>query len=159
MSATFFPFFCGRDRRQPIGDVVLVIGGDALQPADRDGLAVDAAAAARRLARAIARAPEDAREDVRLAIEDVGIVEPALRDHPDVFRHVGVRRGRPTGSRRRLMVVVRIRRIRPVHDFPGLCRRKRAEGTAGTARSLRGRIGAGRWPASMPRSDGFDPIR
>ena len=62
MSATFFPFFAAGICRQPIGDVVLVIGGDALQAADRDGLAVDAAAAARRLARAIAGAAENARE-------------------------------------------------------------------------------------------------
>ena len=56
MSATFFPFFCVGICRQAIGDVVLVIGGDALQAADRDRLAVDAAAAARRLARPVAGA-------------------------------------------------------------------------------------------------------
>ena len=100
-----------------------MIGGDALQPADRNRLAVDAAAAARRLARPIARAPEDAGKHVRLTIQDVGVIEPALRDHADVFRHVRVRGTGPLAIDD-AMVIVRIRCIRPVH-FTGLCRRRR----------------------------------
>ena len=49
-------------RRQQVLDLAAMVGGDALQPADRDRLAVDASAAARRLARPIAGAAEDARE-------------------------------------------------------------------------------------------------
>ena len=94
-SATRLPFFSIGRRRQQVLDVAAMVGGDALQPADRDRLAVDAPAPARRLARPVARAPEDAREHVRLAVEHVGVGEPALRDQPDVFRDVGVRRTGP----------------------------------------------------------------
>ena len=103
-----------RSFRDAIGDVVLVIGGHALQAADRDGLAVDASTPARRLARTVAGAAQDAREHVRLAIQDVGIVELAVRDHPDVFRNVGVRGARPL-TVDDLMVVIRVRSIRPLH--------------------------------------------
>ena len=72
-----------------------VVGGDALQPADRDRLAVDAAAPAGRLARAVAGAAEDAGEHVRLAVQHVGVGEAPLRDQPDVFGNVGVRGARP----------------------------------------------------------------
>ena len=124
-----------------------MIGGDALQPADRDGLAVDAAAAARRLARAIAGAAKNAREHVRLAIEDVGVIEPALRDHPDVFRDVRMRGTRPLAVDD-LVVVIRVRGIRPIHDFPELYA---ARGNG---------VGAGCGPkrqAPMPQSRWFRP--
>ena len=68
MSATRLPFLTVGRLRQPVGDVVAEVGGDALEPADRDRLAVDAAAAARRLARSVAGAAEDARE--RRSIRD-----------------------------------------------------------------------------------------
>ena len=51
-----------RRRRQQVLDLVAMVRGDALQPADRDRLSVDTRAAARRLARSIARAAENARE-------------------------------------------------------------------------------------------------
>ena len=78
------------DLRQPVADVVAMIRGDALQPADRDRLLLDAAAPAGRLAGPVADAPEDRREHVRLAIHHVGVGEVALRDEADVFRDVGV---------------------------------------------------------------------
>ena len=59
-------------------DVALEVGSDALEPADRDRLGLDAAAPARRFARTIARATEDARKDVRIAIEQVRIGEASL---------------------------------------------------------------------------------
>ena len=99
------------DRRQQVADVVAMVGGDALEPADRDRLAVDATAPARGLARPVARAAEDAREDVRLAVEHVRLGVPPLRDQPDVFRHVGVRRTGPLAVDD-LMVVLRIRDVR-----------------------------------------------
>ena len=76
-------------------DLAAMVGGDALQAADRDRLAVHASAAARRLARPIAGAAQDAREHVRLAVEQVGVGEAALRDQADVFGDVGMRRTRP----------------------------------------------------------------
>jgi hypothetical protein len=48
-----------------------MIGRDALQPTDRDGLAIDASASARGLAGPIARSAEDTWKDVRLAIEEI----------------------------------------------------------------------------------------
>ncbi len=48
-----------------VADIVALVGGDALEPADGDRFAVDASAPAGRLAGAVAGAPEDAREDVR----------------------------------------------------------------------------------------------
>ena len=82
-------------------DVVLVVRGDALQPADRDGLGFlgvalfDAPAAACGLARAVAGAAEDAGEDVRLPVDHVGIAVAACGDQPDVFGNGGVGGTRP----------------------------------------------------------------
>ncbi len=89
------PFLCSAALRQPALDVTAMIRRDALQPADRDGLLLDAPATASGLARPVADAAENAGEDVRLAIQQVGVAEPALRDEPDVLRNVGVRRARP----------------------------------------------------------------
>ena len=86
-------------------NLVTVIGGDALQPADRDGLAVNAAAAARRFARAVARAPQNPGKNVGLPIEDIRIVEPALRDHPDVLRDVRVGRTGPLAIHDAVVVI------------------------------------------------------
>jgi hypothetical protein len=79
-------------RRQSINDVIPVIGGDAFQSTDRNGLVFDAAPATGRLAGAIANAAEDSREHVRLAILHVGIAEPPLGNQADIFRHVGMSR-------------------------------------------------------------------
>ena len=76
-------------------DVVAQVGGDALEAADRDRLAVDAGAPARGLARAVAGAAEDAGKDVGLAVEQVRLGVATLRDEPDVLRHVGVCRAGP----------------------------------------------------------------
>ena len=95
----------GRRRRQQVLHLAAVVGSDALQPADRHRLSVDARAPARRLARPIARAAEDAREHVRLAIEEVGVGETPLRDQPDVFGNVGVRRARPLAVHDPVVVV------------------------------------------------------
>src|SRR5579871_5511942 len=78
-----------------------MIRSDALQAADRDGLAFGlalfgkAAAAAGWLAGPIAGTPENSREHVRFAIEHVGIGETALRNQSDVFGNVGVGRASP----------------------------------------------------------------
>src|SRR5580704_11212398 len=54
----------GRLARQAGADVVLVIGGNALEPADRDRLLLDTDAATGGLARPVAGAPEHARKHV-----------------------------------------------------------------------------------------------
>src|SRR6202011_866425 len=70
---------------QACPDVALVVGGDALQAADRDRLRLDAAAAAGGLARPVASPPEDSREDVRIPVDHVGVAIPPGGDQPDVF--------------------------------------------------------------------------
>jgi len=87
--------------REPCADVVLVVGGDALQPANRDRLGflavvlLDAAAPARRLARAVAGATEDAREHVRFPVDHVGVAVAARGDQPDVFGNGSMGGARP----------------------------------------------------------------
>src|SRR3954453_20183554 len=75
--------------------IALVVGRDALQPADRDRFLLDANTATGRLARTIAGAAENAREDVRLPVDSPGLAEAAGGDQPDIFRHRRVRRGGP----------------------------------------------------------------
>ena len=83
--------------------VVLVVGGDALEAADRDRfllalhqrLVLDAAAPAGRLAGTIAGAAEDSREDVRFPIDHVGVGISPVRDQSDVFGNRGMRGARP----------------------------------------------------------------
>ena len=53
---------------------------------------------------------------VRLAIEEVRLGEAPLRDQPDVFGHVGVRRTRPLAVHD-LVVVARIGDVRRLHQF------------------------------------------
>jgi hypothetical protein len=80
--------------RQQAADVLLVVGGDSLQPADGDRLLaavavrrflLDAAAPARRFAGAVARSPEDAGKDVRHPIDHVGVAVAAGGDQADVL--------------------------------------------------------------------------
>ena len=99
---------------QHLRDVIAIVGGDALEAADGDGLAVDASAPAGRLARTIARAPEDAGEHVRLAVEEIRFGEAPLRDQSNVLGDVGVRRARPLAIDY-LVVVARIRDVRRLH--------------------------------------------
>src|SRR3954466_15961817 len=75
--------------------VVAKICGDALQPADRHRLAIDAPGAAGGLARPVTGAAEYPGKDVRLPVEQIRFRVPALRDEPDVLRHVRMRRARP----------------------------------------------------------------
>jgi hypothetical protein len=81
---------------QVLDDVVLEVGGDALQSADRDGLGLgglrflDAAAPACGLARSIARAAENSREHVRFPVDEIGVGVAACRDQADVLGNWGV---------------------------------------------------------------------
>src|SRR5580704_13011594 len=107
-----------RHLRQPCRDIVAVVGGDALQAADRDWLLFDAPATAGRLAGTVADASEDAGEDVGLAVHHVGIGEAALGDQSDVLRDIGVSRTGPLAIYNS-MVVVGVRGIGRFHSLPG----------------------------------------
>ena len=96
-----------------------MVGGDALQAADRDRLGFDASAAARRLARAVADAAENAGKNVRLTVDQVGLRELTLRDEPDVFGNVGVGRAGPLAVDY-AMIVVRISGIGRFHRYLAL---------------------------------------
>ncbi len=74
---------------------LLVVGGDALQPADRHRLRLDAAPPAGGLARPIARPTEDSREDVGVPVDHVGVGVAPGCDQPDVLRYRRVRRAGP----------------------------------------------------------------
>jgi len=74
---------------------VAMVSGDALQPANRDRLAIDARPPAGRLARSIAGAAEDPGKDVGFAIEEIGLGESVLRNQSDVLRNVRVRGAGP----------------------------------------------------------------
>ena len=75
------------------GHVVLQVGGDALEAADRDWFGMlaivflDAAAPAGGLAGPVAGAAENAGEDVGDPVDHVGVAVTTLRDQPDVFRN------------------------------------------------------------------------
>ncbi len=101
MQAMRLPFFLVAAFGHARLDVALVVGGDALEAADRDRfgfLAVvflDAAAPAGRFAGPVAGAPEDAGEDVGLPVDHVGIGVAPCRDQPDVFGDWSVGRTGP----------------------------------------------------------------
>ena len=90
--------------REAVADVFLVIGGDALQPADRHRLGpdprgvaalFDAAAPARGLARPVTGAAENPGENVGLPVDEVGVAVASCGDQPDVFGNCGVGGARP----------------------------------------------------------------
>src|SRR4051812_30914995 len=76
---------CGA--RHAMSNVVLEVGGDALQAADRDRGFLDTAAAAGGLTRAVAGASQNSRKHVRLPIDHVGVAVAALGDQSDILRN------------------------------------------------------------------------
>ena len=78
--------------RQVLGDVVLEVGRDSLQAADRDrfrfgGLGLfDPPAPTSRLAWAVTGTPQDARKDVRFPVDEIRVGIATGRDQADVFR-------------------------------------------------------------------------
>ena len=112
----------GRARQARL-DVALVVGGDALEPADRDRLVLDAAAPARRLARPVAGAAEHAGEHVGLPIDHVGVAVTPRRDQSDVFRNGGMRRTGPLAIDD-LVEIVRGRNVGGFHSLLVLQTRK-----------------------------------
>ncbi len=84
-----------RRARQAGADITLIVGGDALEPADRDRFLLHPSAPAGRLARTVAGAPENPREHVGLPIEHIGIGITPCRDEADIFGHRRMRRAGP----------------------------------------------------------------
>ena len=105
----------GRARDQR-GDVVLMIGGDALEPADRDRLLLEPSPAAGGFAWTVAGASQNPREHIRLPVDHIGAVVVARRDPADIFGDRSVRRARPL-TVDDFMEVARIRDVRRRHAF------------------------------------------
>ena len=87
--------FRGCGLGQAGADVVLVVGGDALQAADRHRLLLHAHAAAGRFARPVAGAPKNPGKHVGLPVDHVGVAVAACRDQADVFGNRRMRRAGP----------------------------------------------------------------
>ena len=100
---------------QTIPNVALAVGGDALQPADRDRLFLHASAPAGGLARAVAGAPENAGEDVRLPVDHIGADMVAVGDAANIFGHRRMRRAGPLAIDH-FVEVVGIREVSRLHD-------------------------------------------
>jgi hypothetical protein len=71
--------------RQAITDVVLEIGRNPLETADRNRFLLNAPAPAGRFARPVAGAPENPGEHVGFPIDHVGVAVATSGDQPDVF--------------------------------------------------------------------------
>ena len=101
---------------QERGDVMLVIGGDALQPTDRDRLLLEASSATGGLARTVACASQNPREHIRLPVDHIGAVVVSRGDLADIFGNGGVRRASPL-TIDHLVEITRIRDVRRLHAF------------------------------------------
>ena len=77
--------------RHAVLDVVLEVGGDALQAADRDRGFLDAAAAAGRLARTIAGASQNSGKHIRFPVDHVGVAVAPISNQADIFGNGRVR--------------------------------------------------------------------
>src|ERR1700686_323049 len=96
--------------------VILEVGGNALQPADRDRGILDTAAAARGLARTIAGASQNSRKHIRSPIDHVGVAVAALGDQADVFWN-GCMRGTGPLAVDHFVKVVGCRDISRFHSY------------------------------------------
>ena len=86
--------------RQARADVVLVVGGDTLQAANRHRLLLHASAPAGRLARPVAGAPENSGKHVRFPVDHVGVAVAALPRSTGCIREQACAPGTPTGNPR-----------------------------------------------------------
>ena len=112
-----FAVFLGRNLRQQVVDFSAQIGGDALQTADRNRLAIQAASPAGRLARAVAGAAQDRRKHIRFPIQHVGVGISALRDEADVLGNIGVRGACPLAIND-FVEIVRVLNVSGFHASP-----------------------------------------
>ena len=93
-----------------------MVGGDALQAADRDGFFFYTCTATRGLARAIAYAPENAGENIGLAVDEVRVRELTLSDQSNVFGYIRVSGASPL-TIDDAMKVIRISGIGRFHRY------------------------------------------
>src|SRR3954467_11339221 len=96
--------------------VILEIGGDALQAADRDRRFLDTAAAARRLAWPVAGAAENSRKHIRFPVDHVSVAIAAFSDQSDVFGH-GRMRGAGPLAVDHFVKVIGCRNISRFHSY------------------------------------------
>ena len=104
----------GRWLGQATTDVVLEVGCDPLEAADRDRFLLHAPAPAGRFARPVACAPEDSGKHVGLPIDHVGVAVATSRDQTDIFGDGRVRRAGPL-TIHDLVEVVRCRNVGRFH--------------------------------------------
>ncbi len=102
--------------RQAMLDIVLEVGGDALQAADRDRIVLNPAAATGRLAGAVTRASQDPGEHVGLPVDHVGVAVTPLSNQPDVLGNGGVGGASPLAIDY-FMKVIRRRDISRFHSY------------------------------------------
>ncbi len=103
-----------RYRREAVAHVALQIGGNTLEPTNRDGTAIDTAPSTRWLAGAVTRASEDSWKDVGFPVEHVGVVETPLGDEANVTGNVRVSGTRPL-TIHYPVVILRILIVRWLH--------------------------------------------
>ena len=84
-----------RAPRQPVPDIVTVIGSYPFQAANCNGFVFDAPAAASGLAGTIANTPQYRGKNIGFPVAHVGIRKLALCDHSDIARNVCVCRAGP----------------------------------------------------------------
>ena len=99
-----------RNRRPVLTNIFGVVGGNALQPADRHRLIVDSITPACRFARPVAGAPEDPGEYVRFPVDQVRVGVLLIGDEPNVFGDWSVGRASPLAIHHPV-VVIRVRRV------------------------------------------------
>ena len=102
--------------RHAVLDVVLEVGGDALQAADRDRRFLDAAAAACRLARTIAGASQNSGKHIRFPVDHIGVAITPLCNQTDVFGNWRVSGAGPLAIDH-FVKVVRRRDISRFHSY------------------------------------------
>src|SRR5262249_26053667 len=104
----------GRGLGQARAGVFFIVGGGALEPADRDRILLDASAPACPLPPAVAGAPQGGREHRGLPIDHVGVAVATSRDQSDVLRDGRVRRTSPLAVNH-LVEVIRRRNVSRLH--------------------------------------------
>ena len=110
--------------RQAVADVVLLVGGDALQAANRYRFGFDvpafallhAPAATCRLTRPVTSAAKNSGKDIGLPVDHVGVAVTPSGDQPNVFGNRSMGRTRPLAIDN-LVKVIRCRDIRRLQTF------------------------------------------